>query len=337
MKLVSPARILACLIVAGIAQAAGAQSAPPSSPACIVVSGGTGSEFSDPRIDKTWVEVNRQVTDSLFDQLRQNGYAVREVFDEIADRNAKPQKSLVAVARTGCAQMLQVVHQVNENADGKYFGFDITVLRFVADEGGPPKPGAHAHTVGDFQKSYRHPRTSQELDNFHTGTFAASVYADVVASGVIEGDFDPDPDSWIVHQAYDRVLAAQPKGGIEVHVRHILLPEEAQARTAIARIQHGEQFGVVAKEMTIDMGSRDKGGDLDWARSAAYVPEFARAVDAYAPKGFDPDPVRTQFGWHVVEVLETRPARFPSFDDVKVRLAATLKARHDEAMKAKAH
>jgi parvulin-like peptidyl-prolyl isomerase len=328
-------RPFVALLMAGCLHGAFAQRMS-AAPDCLVVSGGTGAKFSDAKIDAIWLEINRQVSANLFTDLRENGYAARQVFTEAVDRDAQPSKALAAVARSGCGQLLQVSHQVDEDADGSYFAFDISLLRFVrVEDGGPPTPGSQTKAVSDFHKTYRHPRTTEEMDKFHTGTFANEVFSDLRASRAIEVDFSPDPDSTVVHQAYDRVIAAQPKG-IEAHVRHILVPDEAQARAAIARIQHGEQFGVVAREMSIDTGSRDKGGDLDWARSAAYVPEFAHAVEAHAPKGFDPDPVRTQFGWHVIEVLETRAARFPSFDDVKVRLATTLKARHDEAMKAKA-
>jgi len=322
-------RALAALLLAGGLQAAFAQRLA-NAPDCVVLSGGTGSAFGDSKIDAVWPEINRRVTDLLFEDLRENGYAVRKVFTEAADRDAKPNKALTAVAASGCAHLLQVSHKVGEDSDGRYFSFDVSLLRFVRDDGGPPTPGSQTKAVSDFQKSYRHPRTAEEMEQFHTGSFANEVYGDLRASRAIEADFSPDPDATIVRQTYDRIAAEHR--GEEMHVRHILVDDEAKARTALDRIRHGESFGAVARDMSIDMGSAANGGDLGWAKPTAYAPEFARAVAAFVPKGFDPDPVRSPFGWHVIEVLETRPAAFPAFDDVKARIAQTLKQRHDEAL-----
>lgn len=332
MMLPRPVRAIAALLLAVDLHSAFAQRMA-SAPDCIVVSGGTGSQFQDAQVDGLWLEINRRVSDLVFEDLFENGYAVRKVFTGAADRDAKPAKALAAVAQSGCAHLLQVSHQVGEDADGKFFSFDISLLRFVREDGGPPTPGSQTKAVSDFRKVYRHPRTAEEMEQFHTGTFANEVYNDVRASRAVEADFAPDPDAKIVRQTYDRIAAENL--GQEMHVRHILVADEAQARAAIARIRAGEPFDAVARQVSTDTGSAVNGGDLAWAKPAAYVPEFARAVEAYAPKGLDPDPVRSQFGWHVVEVLETRPAAFPAFDDVKARVAQTLKQRHDEGLKAK--
>lgn len=333
MTLSRSVRTVVALALAASLNAAFAQRMA-SAPDCIVVSGGTGSVFADPKIDGLWLEINRKVSDPLFEDLRENGYAVRSVFTDAAERDAKPNKALAAVAASGCAHLLQVSHMVGDDADGRYFTFQVSLLRFVRADGGQPTPGSQTTAVADFKKDYRHPRTEEEMTRFHTGTFANEVFRDLVASQAIERDFAPDPDSTVVHQAYERVVSQN--AGSEMHVRHILVADESKARAAIARIQHGESFETVAREISIDTGSAAKGGDLDWSKPVAFVPEFAHAVEALAPKGFDPEPVRTQFGWHVIEVLETRPAKFPPFDDVKGRIAATLKQRHDEALKAKA-
>ena len=327
-------RLPAVLMLAANLQAVYAQRMA-NAPDCMVVSGGTGSAFGDPNIDGLWLTINRKITDLLFDDLRENGYAARNVFTDAADRDVKPNKALAAVGASGCAHLLQVSHQVGEDAGGRFFTFQVSLLRFVSDDGGPPTPGSSTRAVSDFTKEYRHPRTQEEMDRFHTGTFANEAFRDVVASHAIDHDFAPDPDATIVRQTYDRIAAANT--GKEMHVRHLLVDDESKARAALGRIQRGEPFATVAHDVSIDLPSAAKGGDLEWAKPASYTPAFAHAVEALAPKGMTAEPVRSPFGWHVIEVLETRPAKFPSFDDVKVRIAATLKERHDEALKAASH
>lgn len=326
-----PRAIAALLLAAGLPGAHAQRMS--AAPDCIVLSGGTGAAFADAKVDGTWLSVNRQVTDLLLEDLRENGYAVRKIFTEAADRDAKPNKALAATAASGCAHVLQVSHRVGDDADGPFFSFDISLLRFVRADGGPPVPGSQTTAVSDFAKNYRHPRTVDELEKFHTGTFANEVFRDLLASHAIDADFAPDPDSTIVHKTYDRLAAANQVK--ETHVRHILVDDQAKARRAIARIQAGESFADVARQMSSDTGSAAAGGDLGWAKSTTYVPEFARAVEAFQPKGLDPDPVHSSFGWHVIEVLEARPAPFPAFDDVKLGIALALKQRHAEALKAK--
>lgn len=301
---------------------------------CALVVGGQGSVFADPRVDGLWLQINRKVTENLVTDLRQNGYAVVTSFSEIADRASQPQKSLVELSRSGCALMIQVAHDVGENAQGRYFGFDVSVLRFVPNGERVPGVGTPVRTAGNFQKSWRYPRTPEEMDRFHVGAFANEVFGALMSAHAVDRAFDPDPDSAVVRDEYDRVAArnSQP----EIHVRHILVADESTARAALARIRAGEPFGTVAAALSTDTGSAAQGGDLGWSKAAAYVPEFSSAALAQSPRGLDPEPVRSQFGWHVIELLDTHAARFPAFDDVKVKVAAQMKLVHDKALPAEA-
>jgi len=106
-------------------------------------------------------------------------------------------------------------------------------------------------------------------------------------------------------------------GTNEYKVRHILVEKEDEAKAIIAEINRGGDFAKIAKEKSKDPGSKDNGGDLDWGPSARYVKPFADAVQA-TPKGqMTAQPVKTDFGYHIIKVDDVRPLKVPSFDEVK--------------------
>ena len=115
------------------------------------------------------------------------------------------------------------------------------------------------------------------------------------------------------HKAYDEAAKQQPPQP-EVHARHILLPTEEDAKKALARVKGGEDFAKVATELSKDPGG--EGGDLGWFTRDKMVPEFAEAAFKMEP-GQISDPVKSQFGWHVIKVEEKRMKTFPPFEQVK--------------------
>jgi len=116
-------------------------------------------------------------------------------------------------------------------------------------------------------------------------------------------------------------------GDKEYKVRHILVKTEDDAKSIITELQKGAKFDELAKARSEDPGSKDKGGDLDWNAPANFVKPFGDAMKA-TPKGkFTPQPVQTQFGWHVIEVDDIRDAKVPAFDDVKPQLQQRLQAQ----------
>jgi peptidyl-prolyl cis-trans isomerase C len=117
-------------------------------------------------------------------------------------------------------------------------------------------------------------------------------------------------------QVYDDAAKAQ-KPEEEVHALHILVPTEDEAKKVEERLKKGEDFGKLADELSKDPGS--KGGDLGWFTKDRMVPEFAE-VAFKTEKGATSAPVKTQFGWHVIKVLEKRQKPFPSFAEVKAQV-----------------
>jgi peptidyl-prolyl cis-trans isomerase C len=123
----------------------------------------------------------------------------------------------------------------------------------------------------------------------------------------------------------------------EVHARHILVDNEAEAKKIAGRLKAGEDFAKVAAETSKDPGSKAEGGDLGWFTKERMVPDFATAAFAMKP-GQISDPVKTQFGWHVIKVEEKRMKPQPTFDELKEQIDQHLirKAQQDLILKLRA-
>jgi peptidyl-prolyl cis-trans isomerase C len=135
---------------------------------------------------------------------------------------------------------------------------------------------------------------------------------------------NPIPEADL-HKEYDAIKTQI--GDKEYKVRHILVKTEDQAKEIIGELQKGAKFDELAKARSEDPGSKEKGGDLDWNAPANFVKPFGDAMKA-TPKGkFTPQPVQTQFGWHVIEVDDVRDAKVPSFEEVKPQLQQRLQAQ----------
>ena len=105
-------------------------------------------------------------------------------------------------------------------------------------------------------------------------------------------------------EAAERAIADTPVAWTsEVCAVHILVETEDEATAALGRLEDGEEFAVVAQEVSIDTGSGAAGGDLGCASPSAYVPEFAEAT-VTAELGTVVGPVESQFGFHLIRVDE---------------------------------
>lgn len=120
-----------------------------------------------------------------------------------------------------------------------------------------------------------------------------------------------------LHKIYDEAAKGQ-KPEEEIHARHILVATEGDAEAVEKRLKAGEDFAKVAKEVSKDPGS--EGGDLGWFTKDRMVPAFADA--AFKLKdGEISAPVKSQFGWHVIQTEGRRQKTFPAFDQVKDQIA----------------
>ena len=121
---------------------------------------------------------------------------------------------------------------------------------------------------------------------------------------------------------YDKVRASN--SGTEMRASHILVESEAEAKALIAQVKAGAKFEDLAKRSSKDPGSAERGGDLDFAKPDAYVPEFGDALKKLSKGQMTETPVKTQFGWHVIRLDDTREAPFPGFDEVKDQVKQRL-------------
>lgn len=121
----------------------------------------------------------------------------------------------------------------------------------------------------------------------------------------------------------DRILAKKPN---EYKARHILVKTEGEAKDIIAQLDKGADFSALAKAKSTDTGSATHGGDLGWFASAQMVPEFANATAALEKGKYTKTPVKSQFGWHVIMLDDTRPLTPPTFDEIKSRLEGVVQS-----------
>ena len=131
---------------------------------------------------------------------------------------------------------------------------------------------------------------------------------------------------------YDETVKTIPAEQ-EVRARHILVDSEDDAKKIAARVKGGEDFAKVAGEVSKDPGSKTDGGDLGFFTKDRMVEPFAEAAFKLEP-GQISDPVKSQFGWHVIKVEEKRTKPAPSFEETKDQVEAYLgrKAQQDLIM-----
>jgi peptidyl-prolyl cis-trans isomerase C len=118
-------------------------------------------------------------------------------------------------------------------------------------------------------------------------------------------------------KVYDEAVK-QVKNEEEVHARHILVPTEDEAKAILAQLKGGADFATLAKEKSKDPGAAE-GGDLGYFTKEQMVPEFAEVAFKLG-KGQLSDPVKTQFGWHIIKVEDKRVRPTPTFDQVKPQI-----------------
>jgi peptidyl-prolyl cis-trans isomerase C len=137
---------------------------------------------------------------------------------------------------------------------------------------------------------------------------------------------------------YDKFAAAN--SGKEYRARHILVEKEADAKAIIAQLKKGGKFEEIAKKSSKDPGSGANGGDLDWANAANFVPEFSEAMTKLAKGKMTETPVKSQFGYHIIRLDDTRDAQLPKFEAVKEQMIPQLQqqkmTKYQEDLRAKA-
>jgi len=141
-----------------------------------------------------------------------------------------------------------------------------------------------------------------------------------------------------IKKEYDTRVAAMK--ATEYKARHILVDSEQAAKDALAKLQKGAKFDELAKKLSKDPGTKDKGGDLGWFNPQQMVPEFSSAVAALKNGETAAAPVKSQFGWHVIQREDSREQTPPPYDAVKEQFRSMMLGqklqKHVEELKAAA-
>jgi len=157
----------------------------------------------------------------------------------------------------------------------------------------------------------------------------------VLQTAVLHRDIDPLLTDAALKARFDKDNAG--KGGEdEVHARHILVEDEATAKKVTAELKKGGDFAALSKQYSKDPGASAQGGDLGFFKKGDMVPEFSAAAFAMKDGQITDAPVKTQFGWHVIQRIESRKAPPPSFEDSRDELRQKVVQETVQASVAKA-
>jgi peptidyl-prolyl cis-trans isomerase C len=138
-------------------------------------------------------------------------------------------------------------------------------------------------------------------------------------TAMLNKEVGPSVTDQALHARYDQEIAGKP-GEEEVHAKHILVDTESEAKKIISQLEGGADFATLAKQYSKDSAGAQQGGDLGFFKKDEMVPEFADAAFALQPGQISQQPVHSQFGWHVILVVERRRAEAPSYDQARDQL-----------------
>jgi peptidyl-prolyl cis-trans isomerase C len=150
----------------------------------------------------------------------------------------------------------------------------------------------------------------------------ARARADVLRDAMVQQKIREETTADKLRERYEGLKQSEDFAQEEVHARHILTESEEEAKAVIEELQGGADFAALAAERSVGPSAQG-GGDLGFFRREQMVPEFAEAAFALEPGEITTEPVQTQFGWHVIEVLDRRTAE-PTFAESEPQLRQEL-------------
>ena len=175
------------------------------------------------------------------------------------------------------------------------------------------------------------PEIMAQIDLIRQSVLANAYVQDLIKNSTASDD--------MLKAEYEKIKATIT--GTEYKARHILVEKEADAKDIIAKLKKDPGlFEKLAMEKSKDAGSKVRGGELGWFDLSRMVPEFGSAVSKLEKGAITQKPVKTRFGYHVIQLEDTRPIEAPPFEEVKPQLAQHLQQQNVqkqmEDLKAKA-
>ena len=163
------------------------------------------------------------------------------------------------------------------------------------------------------------PEIADQIAMMKQSILATAYVQDLIKNGAVTDD--------AVKAEYDRIKATIT--GTEYKAAHILVEKEAEARDIIARLKKDPgAFAKLAMEKSRDPGSKANGGDLGWFDASGMVPEFGAAVSKLEKGKFTQEPVKTQYGYHVILLEDLKPIEAPPLAEVKPQLTQQLQQQN---------
>ncbi len=154
------------------------------------------------------------------------------------------------------------------------------------------------------------PKVQAEIERARDGVLRDSLVQQLIDQGASKEKLEA---------AYNAMRTQPGFAAEEVHARHVLVADEATARAVLKEIEGGADFAAVAKAKSTDPSAQTNGGDLGYFKREAMVPEFAEAAFTIPPGTVGKEPVKSQFGWHVIKV-EDRRQSVPTFEEKEPEL-----------------
>jgi len=175
------------------------------------------------------------------------------------------------------------------------------------------------------------PEIMAQIDLIRQSVLANAYVQDLIKNSTASDD--------MLKAEYEKIKAKIT--GTEYKARHILVEQEAEAKDIIAKLKKDPGlFEKLAMEKSKDAGSKARGGELGWFDLSRMVPEFGAAASKLEKGAITQEPVKTQFGYHVIQLEDSRPIEAPPFEEVKPQLAQHLQQQNVqkqmEDLKAKA-
>ena len=237
-------------------------------------------------------------------------------------------KSPAAVTVNGTAISQRTVDMLMRQNAGAGRPDTPDARRFVVDQLALQLVVAEEAVKKGLDKS---PEIAEQIDAMKQSVLANAYVKDFMKNNPVSDD--------MVKAEYERVKATIT--GDEYKARHILVEKEAEAKDIIARLRKEPgAFAKLAMEKSKDTGSKARGGDLGWFDPRRMVPEFGAAASKLEKGKFTQEPVRTQYGFHVILLEDSKPIQAPPMEEVKAQISQQLQEQNlkkqFDALKAKA-
>jgi peptidyl-prolyl cis-trans isomerase C len=168
----------------------------------------------------------------------------------------------------------------------------------------------------------KNPETAMQLEMMRQQILGRAAIGDYIKSNPVKDE--------LLKAEYEKMTALM--GDKEYHARHILVEKEDEAKAVIAELNKKGDFAKIAKAKSKDAGSAKNGGDLEWQPPSRFVKVFSDAMIALEKGKYSQTPVKSEHGYHVIKLEDSRDMKKPEFSQVKEQLKPRLQNQQIETM-----